>query len=211
MVNHDKLKEIKLKEPTHIPNSVKMATLKFGLYACITFVLLNINNSGNMDDKLKLYAWNMNCVISTAGSCLNVLMEGLDIIALSEHGLYNCELYNFNYVNEDVMSMAKSGANLNDEQFGVRRGHVVFHRSLNTPRPRRNGHHFPDNIVKSIFFNENAWISNTISLKFVSKGTINSIPALIQIMTWCRYGDKLNLNQWWPRVKKKLLYWVLWR
>ena len=29
-----------------------------------------------------------------------------------------------------------------------------------------------------------------ILLKFVSKGPINNIPALVQIMDWCRPGDK---------------------
>ena len=29
-----------------------------------------------------------------------------------------------------------------------------------------------------------------ISLKFVSHGTINNIPALVQIMAWRRSGDK---------------------
>ena len=29
-----------------------------------------------------------------------------------------------------------------------------------------------------------------ISLKFVPKGLINNIPALVQIMDWCRPGDK---------------------
>ena len=40
------------------------------------------------------------------------------------------------------------------------------------------------------FFNENVWISIKISLKFVPKVQINNIPALVQIMAWCRPGDK---------------------
>ena len=38
--------------------------------------------------------------------------------------------------------------------------------------------------------NENVRISIKISLKFVSKGLINNIPALAQIMAWPRPGDK---------------------
>ena len=45
-------------------------------------------------------------------------------------------------------------------------------------------------ILKWIFFNENVWISIEISLKFVPKGPINNIPALVQIMAWRRLGDK---------------------
>ena len=60
----------------------------------------------------------------------------------------------------------------------------------NTLRPRQNGCHFRDNIFKYIFLNENVWISIKISLKFVPKGPINNIAALVQIMLWHRPGDK---------------------
>ena len=40
------------------------------------------------------------------------------------------------------------------------------------------------------FFNENVRISITIPLKFVPKGPINNIPALVQMMAWRRSGDK---------------------
>ena len=49
---------------------------------------------------------------------------------------------------------------------------------------------FPNDIFKCIFLNENAWISIKISLKFVPKGPINKIPALVQIIAWRRSGDK---------------------
>ena len=42
-----------------------------------------------------------------------------------------------------------------------------------------NGRHFPDDIFKCIFLNENVLISIKISLKFVPKGQINNIPALV--------------------------------
>ena len=61
---------------------------------------------------------------------------------------------------------------------------------FNTLRPRQNGRHFPDDIFKRIFVNENARILIEISLKFVPKGPISNIPALIQIMAWRRPGDK---------------------
>ena len=37
---------------------------------------------------------------------------------------------------------------------------------------------------------KNVRISIEISLKFVPKGPINNIPALVQIMAWRRSGDK---------------------
>ena len=53
-----------------------------------------------------------------------------------------------------------------------------------------NGRHFADDIFKCIFLNENVWIPIKIALKFVPKGPINNIPALVQIMVWRRPGDK---------------------
>ena len=45
-------------------------------------------------------------------------------------------------------------------------------------------------IFQSIFLNENVWILIKISLKFISKDPINNIPALVQITTWRRPGNK---------------------
>ena len=69
---------------------------------------------------------------------------------------------------------------------------IVFKQiiTVNTLRPRQNGRHFPDDIYKSIFLNENAQISIKFSLKFVPRGPINNIPALVQIMAWRRLSDK---------------------
>ena len=61
---------------------------------------------------------------------------------------------------------------------------------LNTLRPRQDGRHFADDTFKRIFLNENVRISIKISPKFVPKGPINNIPALVQIMAWRRPGDK---------------------
>ena len=54
---------------------------------------------------------------------------------------------------------------------------------LNTATPRQNARHFADDIFKCIFLNENVWISIIISLKFVPRGQINNIQALVR-------GDK---------------------
>ena len=62
--------------------------------------------------------------------------------------------------------------------------------SFNSLRPRLNRRPLTDDIFKCIFFNENVWISIKISLKFVPKGPINNVPALVQIMAWRRPADK---------------------
>ena len=61
---------------------------------------------------------------------------------------------------------------------------------VNSLRPRQNGRHFANDIFKCIFLNENVWIPIEIWMKFVPKGPINNIPALVQIMAWRRRGDK---------------------
>ena len=52
-----------------------------------------------------------------------------------------------------------------------------------------------DSMIKSVsirydFMDENVWISIEITLKFVPKGPPHNIPALVQIMAWCRPGTK---------------------
>ena len=59
-----------------------------------------------------------------------------------------------------------------------------------TLRPRQNVRHFPDDVFKCIFLNENVWNSIKISLELIPEGPINSMPALVQIMAWPRTGDK---------------------
>ena len=82
---------------------------------------------------------------------------------------------------------------------------------INTLRPRQNGRRFQDDIFKWIFLNENVWISIEISLKFVPKGEINNIPALVRIMAWRRPGcwriyASLGLNELrrvlWQRIHR---------
>ena len=75
---------------------------------------------------------------------------------------------------------------------GPYKGGTFFFRVsfINTLRPRQNGRHFPDDIFKRIFLNENVRISIKISPKFVPKGPISINPALVQIMAWCRSGGK---------------------
>ena len=62
--------------------------------------------------------------------------------------------------------------------------------AINTLRPRQDGRHYADDILKCIFLNENVWTPIKISLKFVPKSLIDNIPALVQIMAWRRPGDK---------------------
>ena len=60
-----------------------------------------------------------------------------------------------------------------------------FPKAINTLRPRQNGHHSADDIFKFIFLSE---IQFSYLTKFIPKVPIN--PALVQMMAWCREGDK---------------------
>ena len=46
--------------------------------------------------------------------------------------------------------------------------------------------HFAGNIFTCIFLNENVWTY----IKFVPKGPIDNVPALVQIMARCRQGNR---------------------
>ena len=50
---------------------------------------------------------------------------------------------------------------------------------FNTLRPRQTGRHFPDDIFRSVFLNENCCIFMKFSLKIVPHGPVNNIPALV--------------------------------
>ena len=45
-------------------------------------------------------------------------------------------------------------------------------------------------IFKCIFLNENYRIAIQISVKYVPRGPIDNKPVLIQVMAWCRTGNK---------------------
>ena len=66
---------------------------------------------------------------------------------------------------------------------------------VNTFRPRQHGRHFSDIykcILLNIFIQENAFVYISIKIppKFSPNDSINSITALVQIMTWRRSGHK---------------------
>ena len=58
----------------------------------------------------------------------------------------------------------------------------------NTFKPGHNDRDVTDDIVKCIFVNENCCILDKISLRYVPKGIIDKIAALVQIMAWHRNG-----------------------
>ena len=86
----------------------------------------------------------------------------------------------------ETMHTIKSNGNVDFKMSAI----LFWCYCVNTLRPRQNGRHFPDEIFKWIFLNENVWISINGSLTFVPRGPINNIPTLVQVMAWRRPGDK---------------------
>ena len=62
----------------------------------------------------------------------------------------------------------------------------LIHIGAETKWPPFRRRHFQTHFLE----NENVRVSIKISLKFVPKGPINNIPALVQIMAWRRPSDK---------------------
>ena len=71
----------------------------------------------NMTNKLTITAWNMRCMFPVDGPYLNTILSGTNVLVLSEHGLYPCELYKLNNVNLEYISMAKSSRQLSENNF----------------------------------------------------------------------------------------------
>ena len=61
---------------------------------------------------------------------------------------------------------------------------------INWSPPGQSGRHFADDILKCIFMNEKLYILIQISLKFAPGGPIDNTTALVQVMAWCRTGNK---------------------
>ena len=114
-----------------------------------------------------------------------IFSENLSLEHLLKHKLRNLGTSHISNCCCNCHTIRCVSSSYSDVQF-----HVSTFSKFKTLRPRQNGRHFPDDILKWIFFNENVWISIEISLKFVPKGQINNIPALVQIMAWRRPGDK---------------------
>lgn len=100
-------------------------------YLCVVLLIyLSINmtssrNDGNQNHKnmIKICSWNMRSMWSTASPYLVELLNNSDIVAISEHGLYPCELYKIRNLHSQFQAFSKSAQTLNDKDFGKIKGH----------------------------------------------------------------------------------------
>ena len=75
-----------------------------------------------MVSTLRIACWNLNCNADIADDYLRELASDADIIAISEHGYFPCELYKMNCKIPGYKSFAKASAQLKDIDMGHRRG-----------------------------------------------------------------------------------------
>ena len=122
-----------------------------------------------------ILSWGYTCLFSDQS------MESVPLLYIPQN---NCELCLHVHRSARVFSIL---AQLKCKKKVSRHQHIS---SFNTLRRRQNYRQFAADIFKCIFVNENAIISMKISLKFIPKGSIDNIPALVQIMAWRRPGDK---------------------
>ena len=85
-------------------------------------ISLTVIMSINIPNNLSFAAWNMRCCFDTSKSYMRHLADKADIIAVSEHGLFPCELHKLDSLVHGYTSIAKASAQLSDNDFGARRG-----------------------------------------------------------------------------------------
>ena len=77
---------------------------------------------------------------------------------------------------------------------GVLDGVFILHNAL---RPRQNGRHFPDDIYKYIFLNENIWILIKISLISFPRVELTIFQHWFRYWLGADQATSHYLNQWW--------------
>ena len=91
----------------------------------------NTPNRNNITFK----AWNMQCKFRTAKVYAKELCSSSDFLAVSEHGLYECEVTKLENIHRDYMGFGKSDKNLKNENFGKVKGYngcgLLWRSSLN--------------------------------------------------------------------------------
>ena len=143
--------------------------------------LVQVNNKENTESfhhwhfMWGIYGWQVHSLTKRATNTKRISMSSCMDQRAVICGLHHRSVPILNHISRPHLAHCNNAAETS---------HII------TSRPGQNGRHFADDIFKCIFLNENVWIPTKISLKFVSKGPINNIPALVQIMAWRRPGDK---------------------
>lgn len=86
------------------------------------FILLFTVIMTGPPNTLSIAAWNMNCNLDIAKPYLTKISTTADIIAVSEHGLFPCELHKLDTILPGYSALGKSSRILSDQNFGHIRG-----------------------------------------------------------------------------------------
>ena len=115
----------------NMQNSSERSMIGGTFIILVAFIVVNVLISicGDMESScgmalsnVTVAAWNMRCSFSSAAVYLSDLMRTSDVVALSEHALYPCEHHKLADLNPNYSFVVKSYDNLNDVNFGSRRG-----------------------------------------------------------------------------------------
>ena len=88
----------------------------------LNIVIMNSLYVNGNQQILSIASWNIGCSYDVALPYVGELMKTNDILCLSEHGLYPCELHKLDNISQGFISLSKASKNLNDENFGFIRG-----------------------------------------------------------------------------------------
>ena len=87
------------------------------------------------DTVYKISSWNMQCKFRSGNLYAKKLCDSSDFVALSEHGLYKCELNKLEKIHPNFMGFGKEDKHLKDENFGKAKGYngcaLIWKKSLN--------------------------------------------------------------------------------
>ena len=84
---------------------------------------------------ISIKAWNMQCKTRVGKPYAKELCSTSDFLAISEHGLYECELSKLENLHRDFMGFGKADRNLDNKNFGKIKGYngcgLLWRSSLN--------------------------------------------------------------------------------
>ncbi len=90
---------------------------------CLLITVIAASLQGTlMESKLRISAWNARGM-TASGPYLNKLMQSSDVVAVSEHNLYTCDLHRLGEINTDFESLGRSSADLDEANRGRIPGH----------------------------------------------------------------------------------------
>ena len=96
--------------------------VKFALITLITLLCFTMQNRSIPSNEVSVMSWNLMCNFSCAKPLLNEMMQTADIMVISEHGLFECELHKLHNFDRNFKCFPKSSRRNKDINLGKLRG-----------------------------------------------------------------------------------------